>query len=203
MSFITSYCRISKDKCSVNGKNILLINSDSELEWIKQLYKSLQIDYPKFYKMDVLSKLAFIGTELIKKNSDFNFYTDDDVALVFANRHSSGDTDLKFNNSYQQELMPSPALFVYTLPNILIGEIAIRNKWHGENLFTVAREFDATFFQNYCNILLSKNSQACVCGWIDAMEDNLEAFLFFVEVSDTSKLNLPFTSKIVANLYKA
>ena len=30
---------------------------------------------------------------------------------------------------------PSPALFVYTLPNIVTGEIAIRNKYYGETSF--------------------------------------------------------------------
>ena len=68
MSFITSYCHISNDACSVNGKTFLLNNNEPDTDWLKQLYKKLEIDYPKFYKMNALSKVAFIGSELIKKN---------------------------------------------------------------------------------------------------------------------------------------
>ena len=202
MSFVTAYCHITNDKCSVNGKTILLRNNIDETEWNKQLYKSLQVDYPKFYKMDALAKLALIASELIKKQIDINQYNDDDIALLFSNKHSSADTDLKFSNSYTNETLPSPALFVYTLPNILIGEIAIRNKWYGENLFFISPEFDATFFQNYCEMLLSKNSNACLCGYVNALENSMEAFLFFVEKTDSTPLNLPLTSKILTNLYK-
>ena len=168
--------------------------------------------------MDALSKVAFIGSELIKKNHKTLFremtslsfgegqkgevYNDNDIALIFSNRNSSADTDVKFNNSYTKEALPSPALFVYTLPNILIGEIAIRNQWYGENLFFIAPEFNAAFFQQYIEILLNKNSKACLCGWVEVLENNIDAFLFFIEESDNGEMNLPFTSKILANLYK-
>lgn len=223
MSFITSYCHISNDACTVNGKIFLSGNNEDNVDWIKQLYKKLELDYPKFYKMDTLSKIAFIGSELIKnQNQIFNLskisqetaplssgegqggevYGDDEIALIFSNRNSSADTDIKFKASYTKELLPSPALFVYTLPNILIGEIAIRNQWYGENLFFIAPEFNADFFQSYAEIVLSKNSKACLCGWMDVLENSIDGFLFTVEKTATSNLNLPFTSKILSNLYK-
>ena len=66
----------------------------------------------------------------------------------------------------------------------------------------ISPEFDATFFQNYCEMLLSKNSNACLCGYVNALENSMEAFLFFVEKTDSTPLNLPLTSKILTNLYK-
>ena len=203
MSFITSYCSISVDSCSVNGKLFLSDKNNTEKDLLKSLFKNLQIDYPKFYKMDALCKAAFVGTELMRKQlTSINNYRDDDIALIFSNKNSSADTDIKFHNSYTSEALPSPALFVYTLPNILMGEIAIRNQWYGENLFFIAPDFNADFFENYIRIMLNKNSKACLCGWVDVLENNVDAFLFFVEQSDSSKLNLPLTSKILANLYK-
>ena len=202
MNFIAAYCRITDAFCEVTGK-FLKNDQPADIDILKQLYKELQIDYPKFYKMDTLSKSAFIGTELLKEHLPYiENYKDDEIALIFSNSGSSADTDKKFYHSYSKEGAPSPALLVYTLPNILIGEIAIRNKWFGENLFTVSSKFNGDFFENYCNLILSKNSNACMCGYIEALEDKIDAFLFFVEKSDKTELNLPLTSKILANLYK-
>ncbi len=202
MSFITSYCSVSADSCSVNGKLLLSDRNTTDKDLLKTLFKNLQIDYPKFYKMDALCKAAFVGTELLRKQlTGINNYRDDDIALIFSNKNSSADTDIKFHNSYTSGALPSPALFVYTLPNILMGEIAIRNQWYGENLFFIAPDFNAVFFENYIQIMLNKNSKACLCGWVEVIENNVEAFLFFVEQSDSSSMNLPLTSKILANLF--
>jgi hypothetical protein len=59
------------------------------------------------------------------------------TALVFANRSSSLDTDFKYQESInsQENYFPSPAVFVYTLPNICVGEISIKHKMQTENAF--------------------------------------------------------------------
>ena len=44
--------------------------------------------------------------------------------LVLSNANASLDVDLKYAKTMQTGA--SPALFVYTLPNIVIGEISIR-----------------------------------------------------------------------------
>src|SRR3712207_7060242 len=38
---------------------------------------------------------------------------------------------------HRAQFFPSPSVFVYTLPNIVTGEIAIRNHYHGETHFFV------------------------------------------------------------------
>jgi hypothetical protein len=44
--------------------------------FIKALYKKETISYPKFYKMDNLSKLGFLGAEmLLRDNSFFDRYS--------------------------------------------------------------------------------------------------------------------------------
>ena len=204
MSYITSYCHISFNKFTLNGENEQAFNSDSIDSFTKELYKSLEIEYPKFYKMDRLTKTAFLGSEILKK--DFLAlanYKDDDIALLFANNNSSALTDRKFQESYQEGGNPSPALFVYTLPNILIGEISIRNKWYGENMFTVSKKFDADYFTNYCESLLNKNSEAVLCGWLDINNDKVEAFLVFTTKKDLKQLNLKLDSKQLLEIFRS
>lgn len=214
MSFISSYCHISNKTVSVNGKAFFSADKpDSNLT--KEVYKQLGIDYPKFYKMDTLSKVAFLGVEILKKQypqiSDFK---DDEIALLFGNKHASAETDIQFLNSYKDGNSASPALFVYTLPNILIGEIAIRNKWYGENLFTVYPKFNAELFEKNCTLFLTGKTKACLCGWVDVLGDSIEAFLFFVEKAparlganekneggDVNKLNFPCKAETLKNIY--
>ena len=153
--------------------------------------------------MDQLSKIAFIGTELMKQaNPEISKYGENDIALLFSNSRSSADTDIKFQESYQNGGIPSPSLFVYTLPNILIGEIAIRNKWYGENMFTISSIFDSEYYANYCNILIKKNAEAALCGWINVDDDKIEAFFFFVTKKDIKQLNLPLSSEKLKKIYK-
>lgn len=203
MSYISTYCHISLNQCFVNGKQTHLFNSLSIDQFLKDLYTALSLDYPKFYKMDRLTKLAFIGTELLKKeHPEITMYNDNEIALLFGNNNSSALTDINFRESYQNGGSPSPSLFVYTLPNILLGEIAIRNKWYGENMFIVNENFDATYFTNYVNILLNKNAEAVFCGWLNVNNEMVEAFLFFVSKKDLIQLNLPFEKSTLIEIYQ-
>ena len=93
-------------------------------------------------------------------------YKPGEVGIVFANANASLDADLNYWESVKK--IPSPALFVYTLPNIVIGEICIRNNFKGENAFFVQEKFDIPFTEFYVNNLLDKHDlNACICGWID------------------------------------
>jgi len=202
LKFITTYCQINEDRLEANGK--LVLKNNGATAWTRALYDHFELEYPKFHKMDLMSKIATIGVELLKsQNEKIEQYEDDEIALIFANKNSSAKTDLKFQKSYQEKKSPSPSLFVYTLPNILIGEIAIKNKWYGENIFVVGEQFDATFYENYCNILIPNKAQACVCGWINVVDNKIDALLFTVEKEDVTGLNLRLTSNNLLNLRKA
>jgi hypothetical protein len=188
----------------VNGKTIHTSKSNDIAIFTSNLYSILGIKYSKFHKMDQLSKVAFIGSELIKKDvSEIKSYGENDIALLFSNRKSSATTDLKFLDSYKDGGIPSPSLFVYTLPNILIGEISIRNKWYGESLFTISKNFKTTYYSNYCKLLLDKNSEAVLCGWVNVDDGKIEAFFFFVTKKDLKQLNLRLDSNNLMELYKA
>ena len=176
---IISSIKINLRQVVVNGiSKEVPVSEDGN--WTKALYNSLDLSYPKFYKMDSLAKMAFLSLQLMEKEITLSEMETSDVALIFANSSSSQATDLKFIESYTEKGNPSPSLFVYTLPNILTGEISIFKKWYGENIFFINENFSAEFFIDQINFYLRKGSKACLCGWVNAMDDNEECFLFYV-----------------------
>jgi len=195
MNFITSCCRITEKNCLINGRIVAHKIEDSPESWFKQLYKHLALEYPKFYKMDMLSQAGFLASEYLKKEYPefINSYADDEIALLFANQESSADTDIRFKDSYRDHKSPSPSLFVYTLPNIVLGELAIRNKLYGENMFAVLPKFAPDFFLQYGNILLSTGSKALMAGWLGVLDGKVEVSVFLVERDKDNRM--PFSEE--------
>ncbi len=146
------------------------------------IYNQLGVSYPKFHKMDNLSKLGFLGVEILKKKIDLKKFGPDRIAQIFQNNSSSLDTDLKHQGAIDNGKMPSPAVFVYTLPNIVMGEIAIRNKLYGENLFTLADKFS---LENWMSLATVQHNlgkaDAVLGGWINLLGDKYNLRLYFID----------------------
>jgi len=133
-------------------------------------YRRLGVDYPKFFKMDSLSKMAFIASEILLNGYDERFVSRDDVAVVFFNSSSSLAVDIDYQKTIQSndDYYPSPSLFVYTLPNICAGEVAIRNKFCGETSFFVVEELDIKYIYRIIkNIFGSSNIKFALVGWVE------------------------------------
>ncbi len=150
-------------------------------EFLVSLYQRSGLNYPRFYKMDSLSKLGWLAAEILLKDSfRGENYRPEEVGVVLANANSSLDTDLKYFETVAA--IPSPSLFVYTLPSIVIGEICIRNNFKGETAFFVADRFDADFMEGYARGLIKDNIfRACIYGWVDLLGEEGEAVLFLME----------------------
>ncbi len=183
---------ISLDKIDEEGAEL---DSDSEdfKTFIRSAYRYLETDYPKFFKMDNLSKLAFLTADILLKREGLNA-EENDIALVFSNRSSSLDTDRKHQATIEnkEEYFPSPAVFVYTLPNICLGEISIRHKLYSENSFFIFAKFNAGYLHQYAESLLqSGKGEKVLSGWIDFDGSDYEAFLYLVgeegEINHTPK----------------
>jgi len=173
--------------------------NDSPKSFLKSAYKNLEIKYPKFFKMDNLSKISFLAAEIILKNITLE---NENIAIVFSNKAASLDTDRKFQDSISDidNFYPSPAVFVYTLPNIGIGEISIRHQLKSENVFFVFENYNANFHQNYENELLqNNNSEAVLGGWVDVDDDNYDAFVYLVSENGI----VEHTKENLLKLYKA
>ena len=190
--YIKSYCTIKDNKVSLNGSVVFKNDLNNFSEFIKEAYKSFDTKYPKFFKMDALSKLAFLSADVLLKSENINPETENNIAIVFSNKASSVDTDRKHQESIQNKdsYYPSPAVFVYTLPNICIGEISIKYKLFSENSFFIFDSLNANHLLNYSNSLLSTNkAEEVLCGWVEFDGENYEAFLYLVSSNGTIKHN--------------
>lgn len=178
------------------------IFEDRNLElpgFLLSVYQHLGLSYPKFYKMDNLSKLGLLATEVLLKDTDIKQYQPEQVGLVLSNANASLDSDKRYMQSVQD--IPSPALFVYTLPNIMIGEICIRNNFKGEDAFFIFEKFDADFIAQYVKDLLASNIlQSCICGWVDVLDDDYKAVLFLVEKQAKASA-VPFSAKNLDTIF--
>ncbi|MEO6730749.1 MAG: hypothetical protein ABIN01_05995 [Ferruginibacter sp.] len=183
--YITGTSMISQHKVF---KNQIAVFEDMNTDapgFLIAAYHHFAIKYSKFYKMDNLSKLGWLAAEVLLKDSFENDkYTPEEVGLLLTNASSSLDADLKYFESTKE--FASPALFVYTLPNIVIGEICIKHKFKGENAFFIFEALDADFIEKYVSNLLNNNIlQACICGWVEFIGEQYKAVLFLIEKNST------------------
>jgi hypothetical protein len=168
-----------------NGKPVFEEGKTDLPEFLIAAYRHFEMQYPKFFKMDNLSKLGWLASEVLLQGSfDTEKYKAGDVGIVLANANSSLDTDIRYYET--TKTMASPAQFVYTLPNIVIGEISIRQGFKGENAFFIFETFDAAFIEQYVSNLINNNIlQCCICGWVDVLDNNYNATLFLIEKDKT------------------
>jgi 3-oxoacyl-[acyl-carrier-protein] synthase-1 len=63
-------------------------------------------------------------------------------------------------------------VFVYTLPNIVTGEIAIRNKYHGESSFILLPEKSQEAMEQAIErAFLDSETTSVLTGWVEAMSE--------------------------------
>ena len=181
MIFINRYAHIRNRALLRMGEIIYRDLRGTMDDFLDNALEALAINYPKFYKMDISSKLGFMATEMLLKDIRLvEEYKPEQVGLILSNAHASLDTDLRYFES--TKTMASPALFVYTLPNIVAGEICIRNGIKGENAFFVTEKFDVSQMCNYIQtVMASDKTQACIAGWVDVMGSQHDVFLYLVE----------------------
>lgn len=135
---------------------------------LTSLYKQMIGDYPKFYKMDGLSRLGFVASEILLNAEKGE--TDKERAIIFFNHSSSIASDRNYKESINDKdnYFPSPSIFVYTLPNIVTGEIAIRNHFHGETSFFILPEKDEKMMEEILQASCRDDqSKSFLTGWID------------------------------------
>ncbi len=200
MNYITRHCRIRNRMLSSGGQPVYTNENGSLDEFMDSAFASLSIAYPKFYKMDRLSKLGFLAAEVLLKDMKLlGKYRPEQIAVVMSNSNASLDTDLKYFES--TKTIASPALFVYTLSNIVAGEICIRQGIKGENAFFVLPQFDASRLAEYAEIVMaSPKTEACIAGWVDILGEQHDVFLYLLEKSKDG--GLEHSAEQLSKLYK-
>jgi hypothetical protein len=208
MEYITGTCVINEEAVYRNGKKIFAAANAAGISdpaagpghFLPALYQHFNWQYPRFFKMDNLSKLGWAATELLLEGWNAEAYPSETVAVVLSNANSSLDTDYKYTATTKD--IPSPSVFVYTLPNIVIGEICIRHRFKGENAFFLSSAFDPELLSRYVGYLLEQDiARSCITGWTEWLGDRFKAALFLIEKKETSGA-LPFTPENMDRIFK-
>ena len=141
--------------------------------------------------MDGLCRLGFVASELLlqveKTTNKLDHIFDKERAIMLFNRSSSISSDKRYLSSISDKdnYFPSPSVFVYTLPNIVTGEIAIRNNYHGETSFYILPRKDEEQMQTIIETaFVDKKTKSLLTGGLDYEDSgHFEADLSILYVS--------------------
>lgn len=165
---------ITPQELTLDGEE--LIESSGAQDFLTSIYKRYIDDYPKFYKMDKLCRLGFVASELLLRAEGApRFSACAGRAIVLFNHTSSILSDRRFIASIadSDNYYPSPSVFVYTLPNIVTGEIAMRNHYHGETSFYILAHQDQLLMEKILEVSFAdEKTESIIGGWVDYQSDN-------------------------------
>lgn len=176
--------RLTPGSLVTDGKSINVESNGKEM--LAELYKKYVGDYPKFYKMDLFTRLVFLATELLLKEDASGIQENHSVILF--NRSSSivADRNHLATISDRNNFFPSPSTFLYTLPNIVTGEIAIRHSFTGEtSLYILNERNDGLIADIIKASAIMSTTGRVITGWVDCPgADEFEADLKIIQYKE-------------------
>jgi len=150
-------------------------------ETVEDLYRVWGCSYPKFFKMDLLSKWAWLAAEklLTADAVQYEGIDKNKIAVVLMTSEGCMEVDKRYRETITE--IASPALFVYTLPNIMLGEVCIRHGFKGEQACLVDDVFDTDQMGFWVNDYLSnRDMEACLCGWVNVKDGEPDVCLYWI-----------------------
>lgn len=171
-------------------------------EALADLYRSKGIDYPKFFKMDALCKAGFLLAEDIVRGCGNSPLAPDDTSVVVFTASGTYLTDVAFENTISDpdNCFPSPSVFVYSLPNIVAGEIAIRHGFTNETAVYLSSNFSPSQIEDIVSDTLTVASNVLV-AWIEVTGSHPSAIMFLV--SRNGNADMPdFNAENLEDIYK-
>ena len=179
---------ITHEEVWIDGERLHTESTGHSL--LTEVYRARVDDYPKFFKMDTLCKVGFIAAELLlQEEGGERFVPRDDRAVVLFCQNASVQSDRAFEETIhdREQFFPSPSVFVYTLPNIVTGEIAIRNKYMGEtNLIVLPERDDQLILQHTAQLFKEGTITSVITGWIDAPDNEHFVADMWIETTDST-----------------
>ena len=182
---MTHRVHITPSYVEVDGKELIVLSDDENC--LTAIYKEYVKDYPRYYKMDGLSRLGFLATELLLQaaHEECNTAFLHNASVVFVSRSGSLADDKKHQSTIAsaESYFPSPAVFVYTLPNIVTGEVAIRHSIYGETAAYILDEKNEAQIEQLLSLSLHDPATSCVLGgWLEFVDSaNFEADLIVLK----------------------
>ena len=174
---------ITPDGLTMDGKAVPLESHGAAL--VTEIFKKFLADGSRFFKMDLYSRLAYVATSLLAKDS-LEGCDPEEVALVVFTQNGSVLADRKHLSTFSnpEEFFPSPAVFINTLPNVVLGEIAVKNTIKGETTLVLLPGRDESAMNRIIDATLAATKPAVmICGWIDCdAEDSFTAELKLLKI---------------------
>ena len=120
--------------------------------FIREAFKSRGENNMKFYKMDDLCKLGYVAVAWLLDGIEFG---EEECGMVLSGKYGCLDTDMKHQQIIDKEgdAASSPAVFVYTLPNVVAGEISIRHHIKGENTWFWSDDRMMSDLKHYASLM--------------------------------------------------
>lgn len=164
--------RITPEGLWMDDQAVPLENRGSAL--VTEIFKKYLADGSRFFKMDLYSRLAYVGTTLLAKDA-LEDAGSEDRALVIFTQNGSVLADRKHLSTFSNpdEFFPSPAVFINTLPNVVLGEIAVKNSIKGETTLVLLPDRDETAMQRIIEATVAATRPSVlICGWVDCDADD-------------------------------
>ena len=176
--------RLTSDSVTLDGQVVPTQSKGRDM--LTELYKKYVGDYPRYYKMDILSKVAFVCSEMLLEAEGNRDGHGEDRAVILFSHTASIASDRAFLRTITDGYYPSPSVFVYTLPNIASGEIAIRNGYHGETAFYILPQKADDMINMIVEASFGdRGTQSAICGWINCDDENIfEAEVKILKIKD-------------------
>ncbi len=177
--------RITPDSVLLDGTPVPHESTGAAL--LTEIFKTCLADGSRFFKMDLFSRLAYVGAGLLAKDM-LSDCEPDDIALYFFTLNGSVLADRKHLSTFSDPgaFYPSPAVFINTLPNVVLGEIAVRHTVKGETTLVMLPRRDDGRMEEIVRVTAAATRPAALLyGWVDCEgEDAFIADLKLLKIKE-------------------
>ena len=172
---------IGDGSVKVDGEVVFADENADYHAFIRDAFKAGGGQNMKFYKMDDFCKLAYVAADRLLEGIDFG---EEECGMVLSGRYGCLDTDMKHQQIIDSEgdAGASPAVFVYTLPNVAAGEISIRHHVKGENTWFWSDDRQMRDIRQYAGLMMAaQDLKYCIIGYFDSIAGKYEAVFKLLE----------------------
>ena len=176
--------QISQGQVNVDETSAFVSSQTDFHTFSREAFKSRGESNMKFYKMDDLCKLGYLASAWLLDGIE---YGEEECGIVMSGKYGCLDTDIRHQQIIDSEgdSSASPAVFVYTLPNVVAAEISIRRHIKGENIWFWSEDKTMSDIKKYASILAaSRDLKYCIAAHIDFINGDYFAIFELLENTD-------------------
>ena len=176
--------QISQGQVNVDETQAFISSQTDFHIFSREAFKSRGESNMKFYKMDDLCKLGYLASAWLLDGIE---YGEEECGIVMSGKYGCLDTDIRHQQIIDSEgdSSASPAVFVYTLPNVVAAEISIRHHIKGENIWFWSEDETMSDIKKYASILAaSRDLKYCIAAHIDFINGDYFAIFELLENTD-------------------